>query len=174
LLDFKTYLIEGRDAPLYHATSVGNLNNMLEEKAMTAETMHRINGKNVKGTSLTRNFSYAMWFAGAASFKAGTDIIIELDQRKLTQNYKIVPVNYDYLNSYKKAPARNMSIPGKPYTGSEYEEFVIGTVRDINKYILKIHASSEILYAHTDSYGDHSSLIIKHPKLFIDRKFINA
>lgn len=164
MLNFKEYLSEGRDSPLYHATSIGNFENMMYEKIITAETMHKIDGKNTKGVSLTRSFKYAIAFSGG--YKTGSDVIIEFDQRRLSQRHRIIPVNYDYLQD-KKNPTRYMGKVG--ITGeSEYEEFVVGSIRNPNLYITKIHAVDSIFYLGLD--GD----LLKHPKLFINRKFINA
>jgi len=164
MISLKQYLEEGRDAPLFHATSIGNFENMLEEKMIIAETMHKINGKNTKGISLTRSFKYAVAFSGG--FKSGSDIIIEFDQRKLNQKHKIIPVNYDYMMD-KKNPTRYAGKLGS-YGESEYEEFVVGSIRNPNLYITKVHAVDSIFYL------EDSPMLFKHPKLFINRKFVNA
>jgi hypothetical protein len=168
LLGFKEYLLEGRDAPLFHGSSSGNVNNMLEENMISSETLQKIDGKNLKGVSLTRSYKFALTHIGPASFKHGYDVILELDQRLLSQNYKIIPFNWS--PSWKGPPkARYMDD-----LGSEFEEFVVGPIRNLNKYIVKIHASHEIYYNASQETKDRSSFLLKHPKLFIDRKFVNA
>ena len=155
--NFKTYLEEGRDAPLYHATQTHSLVEILKTQMLDDITYQTIDKKRVSGVSLTRDYNFALGWVSKRSFEISTAGVIEFNQRALSQKHKIVPYNFGLYDITRKM--------GK---GSEYEEFVYGKIKNINKYIVKIHMSAEIMY-----YPEFKS-IIAHPKLFINGKFINA
>jgi hypothetical protein len=157
-MNFKQFLEEGRDAPLFHATSLDSLNQILKGNIVKAWTTQNINKKRIDGVSLTRDFRFAKNWAMKTPFKMARSCVIEFDQRKLSQRYKIVPFNYSLMSS---GAAREMN-------NSEAEEFVIGPIKDPNKYINKIHFTDNIFY-NTEA----SKEVLNHPKLFVDGKFIN-
>lgn len=184
MFNFKQYLIEGRDAPLYHGTTYEIATEILHDNFFGDYTTHfikdpvnpkkgqvKIDGvrKRIDGISLSRSFNFSKGH--------GLEIVFELDQRKLSQRYKIIPVNYlnnddNIYDKYSRArlPERSKS---KKYLANEYEEFVVGKVKPAENYITKIHAEEHVFY---DSYlqSKKYAILLNHPKLFIDGKFINV
>lgn len=99
-------LTEGRDAPLYHATGYDKLRGIVDSNYLQAMTRQEINSKAVKGVSLTREFRFAK--------KWNDGVILQIDQRKLAQTYKIIPFDYWEKSSYRR----------KNLAHAEAEEFV--------------------------------------------------
>ena len=150
-MNFAQYLAEGRDAPLYHGTL--DINQILSDNALLPRTLQDIdqlgNAKVptqyikkqkygamtivlARGVSLSRNIKTAKHFASAFG------VILQLDQRLLSQRHKIIPYNYAQNSLHAKTRYREIAYSaGKP-TGSEYEEFVIGTINNLDKYLVKI------------------------------------
>lgn len=75
-------LLEGRDAPVYHCTDYYGLDAILESDCILAST--RVNG-GPSGVCVTRDKNYFV------NSLIKSDIQIALDQRKISQRYKIVP-----------------------------------------------------------------------------------
>lgn len=114
-------LIEGRDAPLYHGVRHNHAIKQLQANKIEGRTTQRFwpdgrrlrddhpdykNSFWLKGVSTTRTLAYAQNWA---------DVVYVLDQRKLTQRYKVIPFNWGYAN----AQTRN------PNPKRETEEFVV-------------------------------------------------
>lgn len=149
-MNFKEYLEEGRDAPLFHGTDIYAAKSILEDNEISASTLQPekdILGKNnkkkatrtsakftdtdedsVHGVSLTRRIKYAHKRAEELS---SFITIFELDQRKLVQRHKIVPFNYHSIFYDKPQNSRY-----------EAEEFVVGPIKNIDKYIKRVYISS--------------------------------
>ena len=149
---FKTHLEEGRDAPLYHATNSiydiikfdilkGNTDHnvhfqdQIEIDALNKKTgtsgMYGVSfnsktsvrsghfsKKKLVGTSLTRSLNTSRgWHKRSA--------IIKLNQRKLSQRHKILPINiFAATGELDNAKEENL-----------YEEFVMGDVKTLHKYV---------------------------------------
>jgi hypothetical protein len=189
MLTFEEYLLEGRDAPLYHATNIANAGYIVAQNRIAAKTGHTIHPehltnpkyynsyKEISGVSLTRNIEYAKKYMEQ---EKGTYqyLIFELDQRKLSHNYKMVPVNY-YASGVKQfsPDAKTRTNPNVPYylSPNEYEEYVIGPIKNLEKVLNKIIIPNQITWR---EYFEESILpneiLTKHPKLFYNGKFINA
>jgi len=166
--NFKQYLEEGRDAPLYHGTLYVKAKQILESDSILANTEENINKaeRKTKGVSLTRNYNLAIKFVDA-KYGSLSPIIFELDQRKLAQRYRIVPHNYyttnDTISNYdiKDAPTRfTKETPGD---FNEFEEFVIGDIKPLSRYLTKIHVANEGIYK---SIGINAKEIYEHPLLW--------
>lgn len=137
MITFRTFLTESRSAPLYHGTTMSGLEGMLktgiEPRTLHSNTRHMwvsnhkikwnigpgFDGKDkydvekyAKGVSLSRN----MKFSG--QFSSG--VVLELDQRRLAQRYKIVPFQY-----FANSRARAYETSSSSKVRNEYEEFVI-------------------------------------------------
>lgn len=139
LKTFSQFIIEGRDAPLYHSTGfmVGFeilRTGLLEPR--TRHLAHRLLKRPFKyndysnttiehkimysGISLTGSFKYADEWA--------TGIIFEFDQAKLAQRYEIIPL--DYFASYTENKR------------TEQEEFILFTKPiPINRYLRKFYVN---------------------------------
>lgn len=118
-------LIEGRDASLYHCTTLDN--------AMLILNSGVIQGSNYShkgGVSLTRNKNYLV--------NDESEVQFELDQRKLSQTKKIEP--YAYFS--RKKGTKNY----------ESEEVVIGDV-SLKKFVTRVDIHPEVLEFYTDTYN---------------------
>lgn len=158
MIGFKQHLEESRSAPLYHGTSLDNAWEILKRDILQARSHHThkllgfVRGKTkiaysndfsdsekvVSGVSLTRSFQKAKSFG---------PFIFELDQIKLTHNYKILPVQYfNTVSSMAGArTSRAQALYGKPGSSSEAEEFVLGSIKNIDKYIIALHVPKGML-----------------------------
>jgi len=162
MYNFKQYLEEGRDAPLFHGTGNRAADLILKENVMKPLTIQMISGKSVAGTSLSRSFKFAEYFGGGITF--------ELDQRKLTQRNKIVP--FSYWNSDKQARGMGADNPN-----NEYEEFVIGEIKFIHRCIIKIHMNqyNEAELNRNKNIELYYTTLFSHPLLWStkNKRFIN-
>lgn len=137
MINFKDYLIEGRDAPLYHGARWSEFLSILNDKVIEAKTMQpfrninssiknaRLNFK--RGVSLSRSLKFSKYFTlDDIQSKA----VFVIDQAALSKARKLVPYNF-WVNSggWNSDKAREMdhgwrSGPNPP----EFEEFCIGTI----------------------------------------------
>jgi hypothetical protein len=151
--NFKSYLEEGRDAPLYHATSPADILNILKSNMLKSTVYHTKLYKNQKGISFTRNFKFAKKWRGSS-------IILELDQRKLSQRHKIGTVHYwskRIKDKTRHTEKSDTGLDAKKY--NEYEEFVIGDIKNLDKYIINIHIPDNSFMAQPKFY-----FLREHPK----------
>lgn len=109
-------LVEGRDAPLYHGTSICNGANALHLNMLFASHAYE---DDPFGVSLTRDLNVAKDFHG--------EVIFALDQRALAQRYKITPF---------AATAHDGMYHGKHTENAEYEEVVHGNIVPLDHYLL--------------------------------------
>ena len=136
-------LFEGRDAPLYHGTSLHTAALILTENVFRAKTAHedsRLSGlggnisfgstgeNQVYGVSLTREYQKGLDF-GNVSF--------EIDQRRLAQTNKIIP--FDFWGANLKSPSLRGHNPYKNADSYEFEEFCVGEIKPATKYIIAIY-----------------------------------
>ena len=80
-----TVLLEGRDAHIYHCTSIYNAYKILDsDKLKPVLRASKVTGDTSGSISFTRDKNYSV----------SSDAMIQLtfDQRKLSQRYKIVPI----------------------------------------------------------------------------------
>jgi hypothetical protein len=113
-------LIEGRDAPLYHFTTLQKLMSII-----TTDTLG-----HAEGTSLTRDvntpyFSHGFW----------DHVALVLDQTKLAANHAIQPrggsANADDFTLFQKS--------GKPkHASKEQEEFIAKPITSLHRYLTYI------------------------------------
>ena len=99
MISFKEYLTESRSAPLYHTTSFRNLNKILAS-GLNGETFQTI-FKGMKtaswgryGISTSRSLKKSIDYFLNNMTNAHKYVVFVLDQQKIAQNYKIVPVDY--------------------------------------------------------------------------------
>lgn len=118
-----TVILEGRDAPLYHCTDFYGLDKILSTNKILAST--RVNGGKV-GVCVTRDKSYYV------NSLVKTDIQIALDQRKISQRYRIEPYSEE---SYRKVTGE------KPYESEE--RIVVKQLSGVDKYILHVDMSDK-------------------------------
>lgn len=138
---FKQYLTESRSAPLYHATSEFRVQGILKNgfKPWTHHKSSKLlmpgGDDKVPGVSATRSFKFAMnWGA----------VIFELEQREITQRYKIIPIQF--FTDDDLAATRPNRARVKDYSGhdNEYEEFIVTSKPLPPKYIKRIWVKEHI------------------------------
>ena len=138
--DFLTTIIEGRDAPLYHWVDKKKLFAIFRENRMAANWEHVIPSqadRYVYGNSMSRNPQF-VW--------AGGEIRLTFDQRRLTMNHKIIPLDGERTFYHDKQGMYDgdfTSDRDKPQLGMDEEavmaeEFVLGHIEPLNKYITEI------------------------------------
>ena len=163
---FSEFLTEGRDAPLYHSTGEMAAENIIKSNTLLrgpAMPSHWPT-KDQKHISLTRSYQFAMkWMdeMGATS----RPVVFELDQRLLTQNYKVVAFNY-FNGSFARIPMySNMK---HHHWMNQFEEAVTSDIKNIDKYIVKV-----IIPSYNKSYN---KTVRNHPKLFLwdTKEFVNS
>jgi len=133
-------LNEGRDAPLYHGMTPAKARSVFTRDTLPASWTHNIPGLGkVQGNSFSRN----------KLLKYGY-VVITVNQTKLAQTYKIIPLDGEYVHS-----ARHDGVPSTlPYARDRNainmfgdkklpaqllsEEFVVGDISNLHKYILSI------------------------------------
>lgn len=113
-------LTEGRDAPLYHGTSFYGILSILHEDVIYPSW--GVDDFDRAGVRTSRSYNIAHTFTE----KEGVGAVIELDQRKLAQRYKIVPYTDQSIGAVRM------------FGHSEYEEVIIGEIRPAHQYITKI------------------------------------
>jgi hypothetical protein len=180
MINFKEFLTEGRDASLYHGTTYGAGIAIIQQNSIRPTTTHSnyklkrppkypkeapkdaVTGKHhphyedheLPGISLTRSLKFAIYWS--------RNLVLELNQRKLTQNYKIVPLQYwqSYNVSRSKEPFK---YPNKLTTANEYEEFLLtGKSLPVLKYLVAVHISNELI---NDFKTTPAALILEQHKI---------
>jgi hypothetical protein len=136
-------------SPLYHATTSKNILAIIDANKLTAITTHNLSlpnkplrwENNKRGVSLTRDYAFAkFWGKKFNKYKGDfTDgfCILVLDQEKLIQNHKLIPVNY-----FKNHT--NIEKDGFEIT-DEAEEFVIGSIENLDRYIIRIDVPKSVI-----------------------------
>lgn len=135
MITFKSYLVESRSAPLYHGTHVAALTGIMSKGLMpkTLHVNHKIlTNKAKNGVSATRSFKFADNWAPGSSLGC----VLELDQKALSQRYKIIPVQYFQTWPKNERPARIFDHTGYH---NEYEEFIVTDKPIPSKYITRIY-----------------------------------
>jgi len=138
---FAEFLAEGRDAPLYHGTSLTAAGSIVYTDIMQGgRRPDPVPGRATKEhtASFTRDYKFAYNWSGA-------DCVMVFDQTKLSHNHKIIPSNFwaqamhSRFQPYGRVarPARQKTVMGG-YAESESEELIIGPIKNISRYLIKI------------------------------------
>ena len=121
MITFRDFLEEARYAPLYHATPLETVDDILDEGLYSEG----------RGISAARTIHNAKWYAGHefSLYRKGF-VIFELDQNRIRQRYKVTP--YDYYMTAVQLPKLRRK---------EAEEIIeVGTHNYLDrKYITRIH-----------------------------------
>lgn len=159
MISFKTYLTEARMAPLYHGTTVQNANKIIKDNELTKSVGDLLSDD--ASISFTRKESFARtWAYNQAGLDWNDAIVFEIDQQKISHNYRLKPFNF-----YDQ---RARSIKGDKNLTNEYEERIESrSVKNFDKYITKI-----IVYVKPGK-PVKGNLLLNHPKLYYNGKFVN-
>jgi hypothetical protein len=141
----KPELQEGRDAPLYHATSVGAAEAILSADTLEARTDQRVDGRTVWGVSLTRTPDFSEQWADVKFGNNQPIVTLVLDQASIARTNRMVPL--DWFQTYNPEVVR-AEIDAKTFGDSPYrrrqwphmkdEEFVVGPIRNVGQRLLRI------------------------------------
>jgi len=176
---FDQFLAEGRDAPLYHGTSLPKAVGIISSNRLEArETPDYAGERNVvfndvghlRVVSVTRSYPFA------ANWTSGYGVVFELDQSKLTQNHKLVPYNFFSGTSRSQVTAGQ-----KINWYAQSEEMVIGTISNLDKYLTRvIIPNSHLFYKYwsrsrAKQTGIDLNIIQNHPLLYLwnDKEWVN-
>ena len=171
---FKQFLYEARMAPLYHGTHMETLTQIIEQNLLKGQATHAGLTPGVpRGTpviSLTRKFNTAKFWRGGDSYGG----VIELDQQKLSYNYKIKPVEIEYIWAAQGAKSHK-DVDYRPKRSGLFEEFVVGDIKPLDRYLTAIHLTENVYkkYMEKRSWTTQFDFVLKHPLLKVDGKWIN-
>lgn len=136
-------LYEGRDGYLYHAMDVVKTLSVFESDTMEARWKHLIDDKMVSGNSFSRS---------PTILENNRVVCLKINHRRLSYDHKIIPLDGEMTfmktqDSIDKVSAnrsgyRDRIINSRPL----YEEFVIGDIRGLHRYIEEILIRSPKLY----------------------------
>jgi hypothetical protein len=163
-------IMEGRDAPLYHGTSGFSAARIVAADTILPNSNQHQHAHNgflrhdelegeatiMRGVSLTRSLKLAFEFG---------EIVLVLDQRRLSQTHRIEPL--DYWGHSPSIEALGGRRQGKQ---AEAEEFVIGPVRPLSRFleaILITPRAHKRFTAMRQGQDDVSMIdaLLKHPLL---------
>ena len=143
-MNFKTYLEEGRDAPLYHGTSLAAAHKIF----MDDELKSKKDGYN-KGTLSFSRSKYHAQSVATTIIGSPRIVVFEIDQRKLAQRYKIVPyVNPTISPIHNKRPMYNQSKLKKSHSfigNNEFEEVVKSPIKNFMSYVTQIYIKKNVM-----------------------------
>jgi hypothetical protein len=148
------FIIEGREGYLYHGMELDKAINVFKNDMIPAMWEHNIPGiGRIKGNSFTRNKLLRWGF-----------VKLTVDQQKLAQNNKIIPLDADYVHLQKfnksekpipwnaKISDRNQISPHTWFkkTPEEFlqEEFVIGDIKNLHIKLVQIELRLDTKFTH--------------------------
>lgn len=160
MITFKQFLEESRSAPLYHGTNNHSATEILKSNSLRSSYFDEEDS-----ISFTRDLNFAKrWVLSAdknayQELDASNVVVFEVDQQKLNQRYKISPFNFFDDKTRRR---------GHDNKRNEYEERVNNRViKDFDRYITKII----ILVKPGKRIKDN--ILLNHPKLYYNGKFVN-
>lgn len=175
-------LTEGRDAPLYHVMGEEKAAAVFASDTMPARWTHDIPGRGqVTGNSFTRNKHYKQTdYAGAEGFVCR----IVVDQNRLAQTHKIIPVHGELVHQYGQEKQwkadvgideptdirklaqdpSNVDRGSKEQTDLMDEEFVVGDIKNLHQYVRQIDIWSSV--ATTTDKGKFLVYLLQYAKKF--------
>src|SRR5690606_35688917 len=134
MITFKQFLEESRSAPLYHATSAYNFEDIMNSNILKSYS-GTISGTQRAGKPtvfFTRDMKHAKWYASRMN-GINDSVIFEIDQLKLNQNYKLEPI-HNWRPSLKNNPANKPAYMDNDY-GYEFEEIVGKNITNFHRYV---------------------------------------
>ena len=147
-------LNEAREGYLYHGMEFGKAESVFKTDTMPARWKHTIPGYGVVyGNSFSRNKRLRWGW-----------VTITVDQNKLAQNNKIIPLNSDLVHMHRGQDPKNLIDFGSHvndrsqqsmHTYSQkkpdefmQEEFVIGDIKNLHTKIVKIELRLDTRFTH--------------------------
>ena len=156
-------LTEGRDAQLFHATrNINDAMKIIASNSIEGRSEQQFKEKVLKGVSLTRSKHFALKWAGSG-------VVFVLDQAALSHNHKLIPIDFFSLDSDRAQNIKNGNDKYQRRKGSysEAEEFVVGSINDLNKYLISVSFDEikvrRILDNHMGLDADLVRGLLEHP-----------
>lgn len=142
MLTFEEFLAEGRDAPLYHATSGHRLARILETNTLKAY-WNSGNAEKLNMPVDSNSISFTRSFSVAAKWRHG--VVIEFDQGKLARQYSMYPINFGAATDSTSRGHAQLGVKNPDFiaNGSFWEERIIKDIKDIKKYIKAIYIDEQ-------------------------------
>jgi hypothetical protein len=123
--------LDSSKAPLYHYTDIYTFFKILNDNKLNVGFFENpFLDSSVKFVSLSRNpdldFTY---------YKFNLDVVIELDNNKLRNNYKLIPYDF-FIKSEKTKYSKFDTRRKEPF---EFEEVILEDINNIISYILSVN-----------------------------------
>ena len=164
MISFKEFLTESKSAPLYHATRMSYAGKILDDDVLLPSVrLGKYNLKDIeKAVSLTRSLNTARDWVSTKAIR----VIFEIDQEKLSQKYKINPINMFHIWRQTVYPPSS-NIKGNAKVEELFEEAIFEPIKPLSKYLKKVIFDGSL----TDPYLQRS--VLNHPLLYHEGKFVN-
>jgi len=138
-------LFESKSADLYHFMGYEKTESVFVNDYMPAKWKHKVRDEKgnviiLTGNSFTRNKH--------ASF---TNVRLTIDQELLSSNYKIIPIDGQRAFGGPNVPSQRNQ---KQYAVSLDEEFVIGDIKNLHRYIKLIEFRSKKEHGPYDRFSN--------------------
>lgn len=135
-------ILEARSAPLYHILWTAKAYDIFTNDHMPARWKHDIPGLGERlGNSFSRNAT--MKFGRPDFAASSTPIRLVMNQDKLAQSYKIIPLDAEHVMNHTYGSNRqSIGFKDRRFhaddSGQYAEEFVIGDIKALHRFIAKI------------------------------------
>lgn len=148
ILSFNEFHHNVTYAPLYHSTD--QLIPILERNIIWDNTGHINKHTNLydHGVSLSRVKDFTFY---------GKDFTLILNQNKLRHKYKFKPIDFFYRGSGKYKHHKNRNLDEY-----EHEEFLLGTINPLNKYLLGIRINNEKAFNKVLNDSHSHAILVKY------------
>lgn len=148
---------------MYHGCSFQAAISILAEDTLRDFTRHvpRPGAAGAVGVSLSRDIRVARGFG---------PVVLELDQRLLTMTHRITATDY-----WGHSPETKMLNSRRKNSYAEAEEFVVGPIRKVGRFIRAIRVDAVALArlrqrAHEDWLNGEAAILLQNPLLRLDGK----
>lgn len=182
---WKSKIYNGNE--LYHSVGIRRLESILRDDKLYAVWEHKLNGNSVFGSCCSRNKNLAH------SMAHRSPVQFILDKDKIKNHNKIIPIQaeYQYIKNFNENPEKmierceqnnNIYYSRCKFNKDQQwdEEFVVGLIPDLSKYIKGIvfcHAQTSSLrfYQINRMYDDVRKYAKEHNLPFaVDKDFLRA
>lgn len=160
-MSFKSFLIESRSAPLYHATKAADAERILKTNTLFGSVQDDGQTKGQKVIFVTRNLKAAKHFINYDGRHAA-GVVFVLDQEKLSHRYKIKPIKNwqdereDTWKSERDRKKLKLHLPMFMHHtrgANEFEEIIIANrITNISDYITKIYINIDVNSRNPDRF----------------------
>jgi len=147
---YSDVLRESRMAPLYHHMEDDKAIDVFEFDTMPARWDHTIPGiGQVAGNSFSRN----------KRFNMGRPVRITIDQQRLSNHHRIIPLDGElvFRLAHDQWPARDRGPRNSERGDHLAEEFVIGDIRSLHRYVLLVELRRATAMTDAESWDLYTS-----------------